>query len=156
MRKFVESSDLTNTAVGLIAFADRREVVLKAVRDAKKVLHAIDSLRIGMVGIGNDAHPFDDAEKLLRHVSGVKFIVVLADGIWSCQPAAIQGSHRCRSAGSEVIAVGFGSADHEFLKKIASADQSALFHSSSQLPQAFEQIAQVVLEGGSLSATRSR
>lgn len=156
MRRFVESSDLTNTAIGVIAFADRRKVVLEAVRDAKKVLHAIDSLRISMVGIGNSAHPFDDAEKLLRDVSGVKFIVVLADGVWSCQPAAIDGSHKCRRAGSEVIAIGFGAADHEFLKKIASADQSALFSSSAQLTQAFEQIAQVVLEGGSLSAIRKR
>jgi len=156
MRRFVESSDLTNTAVGVIAFADSSRVVVDAVRDAKKVLRGIDSLHIGMVGGGNDDHPFHDAEKLMKKVSGVKFIVVLADGVWSCQPAAIEGSRSCRKAGCEVIAIGFGSADDDFLKKIASADQSALFDTSSQLTQAFEQIAQVVLEGGSLRGMRPR
>ena len=70
--------------------------------------------------------------------------------------AISNASSSCRNAGIEVIAIGFGSADHDFLRQIASADQSALFNTSSQLTQAFEQIAQVVLEGGSLRAMRKR
>ena len=156
MRRFVESSDLTNTAIGIIAFADSRRVILEAVRDAKQILRAIASLKINIVGIGNREHPFQDAERLLKDVNGVKFVVILADGVWSCQREAIDASLSCRNAGIEVIAIGFGSADHDFLRQIASADQSALFNTSAQLTQAFEQIAQVVLDGGSLRAMRKR
>lgn len=152
---FVESSDLTNTAIGVIGFANSVKVLTKAVRDATKIRRAIGELSIGELGYGNRAHPFERAERELKDVTGTKFIVVLADGAWSCQSEAIKAAKQCQAAGIQVIAIGFGSADESFLKKIASADLSALFSSSADLRLAFEQIAQVVLEGsGSITRTR--
>jgi molecular chaperone DnaK len=147
MLGFVERSDLTNTAIGVIGFANDVKVLTEAVRDAKKIRRAIEHLSIGELGYGNRSHPFEDAKRELKDVPGTKFIVVLADGIWSCQSAAIEAARQCQAAGIQVIAIGFGSANESFLRKIASADLSALFSSSADLRLAFEQIAQVILDG---------
>jgi molecular chaperone DnaK len=154
MAGFVERSDLTNTAIGVIGFANSVKVLTEAVRDAKTIRRAIGELSIGELGYGNRAHPFERALRELKDVPGTKFIVVLADGVWSCQSDAIKAARQCQAAGIQVIAIGFGSADESFLKQIASADLSALFSSSADLRLAFEQIAQVVLEGsGSIART---
>jgi len=151
---FVDNSDLTNTSMGLIAFADSVHVDCEAVRDAKKIRRAIERLSTGTVGFGNAAHPFERAHQELADAHGTRFLVVLTDGVWSCQSEAIEASRRCQAAGIQVIAIGFGSADEAFLRKIASADLSALFSSSSDLQTAFEQIAQVVLDGSGSLARR--
>jgi molecular chaperone DnaK (HSP70) len=154
MSNFVDGSDLTTTAVGLISFANSVTVNSDAVRDAKKIHRAIEKLSIGPIGYGNSAHPFDDARKELKNAKGMRFLVVLTDGAWACQSDAIQASKRCQKDGIQVIAIGFGTADEDFLRKIASADLSALFSSSADLGSAFEQIAQVVLEGSGKLARR--
>jgi molecular chaperone DnaK len=147
MVNFIDGSDLTTTGVGLIAFADRVKVACEAVRDAKQIRRAINSLSVGPVGGGNSGHPFDDARKELKGAAGTRFLVVLTDGVWADQEAAIRASKRCQEDGIQVIAIGFGAAYEDFLRRIASAELSALFSSSADLGSAFEQIAQVVLEG---------
>jgi len=48
--------------------------------------------------------------------------------------------------GIEIIAIGFGSADVEFLRLIATSDESAFLISSSEIGSAFENIAQELVE----------
>jgi hypothetical protein len=147
MRAFVEKSDLTHTSVGLIGFSDRVRVAEKALQDSQRILKAITKLEINeKLGYGNATHPFDEAHGLLANQPGSRYLVVLADGVWSNQPRAITCAKRCHAAGIEVIAIGFGGADKAFLKAIASSDEGALY--TPNLQGAFESIAQVIVQGG--------
>lgn len=149
MKGFVENSDLAHSSIGLIAFADRVKLVVSASQNTKEILRAIDSLSIGMVGGANSGQPFDTALEGLKPLKGPRFLVLLTDGMWSSQDHAIQRAKACHQAEIEIIAIGFGSADENFLQQISTSDQSALLGGSGELTAAFENIAQVLVEGGS-------
>jgi uncharacterized protein YegL len=56
----------------------------------------------------------------------------------------------------EIIAIGFGDADYNFLRQIASCDENALMTDLSNLVESFSTIGQVLAEGGgSASLTMS-
>ncbi|HEX8776139.1 MAG TPA: Hsp70 family protein [Pyrinomonadaceae bacterium] len=146
MRGFVQNSDLAHTSVGIIAFADKVQLMVSASQNAKEILRAIDSLRIGLVGGANSAQPFDVTFEQLSDLKGPRFLVALTDGVWSRQEHAVQRAKNCHRAGIEIIAIGFGSADEKFLRQIATSDQSILLSGSGELTAAFENIAQVLIE----------
>jgi molecular chaperone DnaK len=143
---FINNIDLAHASVGLIRFADEVKTDIQGSQNNKALSKAIHSWKIGDVGGGNAAHPFDEALSFLKNEKGRRLLVVLTDGVWYDQPTAIKAAKKCHQAGIEVIALGFGGADKAFLKEIASADSSALYQSSGELISAFEQIAQVVVE----------
>ena len=66
--------------------------------------------------------------------------------MWSYADKAISAAKKCHKAGIEIMAVGFGSADHSFLKKIASTDGFASLTDISDLGGSFSKIAQVIGE----------
>jgi molecular chaperone DnaK (HSP70) len=146
---FVSQVDLTTTAVGLIAFSDSVLVELRASQNATDIGRAIGSLRIGRTGGGNAGHPFDELHGLLRKREGRRFGLVLADGVWSCQPQAIQQARRCHAAGIDVISIGFGGADRSFLDQIASSTENAFFTGMNNLAATFSTIARELTEGTS-------
>lgn len=147
MRGFVQNSDLAHTSIGLIAFADDVKLMVSASQNAKEILRAVDSLSIGMVGGANAGQPFDRAYEQLKGVKGPRFLVALTDGVWSRQDFAVKRAKNCHEAGVEIIAIGFGSADEKFLRQISTSDQSILLTGSGELTAAFENIAQVLIEG---------
>ena len=101
---------------------------------------------MGTVGWGNSTHPFNDALQLLKGQDDPRFIIVLADGVWSYQDKAIQSAKKCAEEGIEVIAIGFGGADKKFLQAIATSDENALFTNLEGLVTSFSKIAQVLTE----------
>ncbi|MDO8607893.1 MAG: Hsp70 family protein [Phaeospirillum sp.] len=147
-RRFVDNLDLAHCSVGVIAVADRVQVVLHAAQDARKIAAAIDGLEIGQVGSCNDAEPFAEALKLLGGVEGPRYVVALADGVWSNQPRAISNAKACHQQEIDVVAIGFGSADQAFLRAIASSDEAGIFTSLGNLGETFASIAQVITEAG--------
>lgn len=151
---FVSQLDLSHCSVGIIGVADSTNIVLKASQNGRKIANAIDSLYIGLVGGGNDDDPFDDALRVLRKVEGPRILVTLADGVWSYQDKAIKRAKALHAEGIDVIAIGFGNADKQFLKAIASSDEGSFFTSLSDLSQTFSSIAQVITQNqGSTSQT---
>jgi uncharacterized protein with von Willebrand factor type A (vWA) domain len=146
MRGFIQNSDLAHTSIGLIAFADKVKLMVSASQNSKEILRAIDSLSIGLVGGANSAQPFDVAFEQLGNLNSPRFLVALTDGVWSHQDQALKRAKNCHQAGVEIIAIGFGTADEEFLRQIATSDQSILLSGSGQLTAAFENIAQVLVE----------
>lgn len=146
--KFVSQLDLAHTSVGLIAVADRVKTVLSLSQNARKISRAIDSLSIGMVGYGNSGQPFSEARKLLGNPEGLRFVLVLADGVWSKQSYAVQEACKCHDDGIEVVAIGFGSADKRFLRDIASSEEGALLTDLGSLMGSFDRVAQVLTERG--------
>ena len=149
MKDFVGQMDRSCTRIGLIPFADRTKCEAAPTGDFRKIFKYIDRLSIGsQYGYGNEAHPFDVAlRELRRHGADVRYLVVLTDGAWSCQEAAIRAAKRCHKEGIEVMALGFGSANYRFLKQIASTDEFAAMTDLSQLSGSFSKIAQAIEDG---------
>ncbi|HUN34015.1 MAG TPA: Hsp70 family protein [Trebonia sp.] len=145
--EFVSQVDLTTTSVGLIEFSDRVHVALKASQNATQIGRAVAGLTIGTTGGGNAGHPFDELYKLLHGREGRRFGIVLADGVWYCQPQAIQQAKRCHKAGIDVISIGFGGADRAFLDQIASSTENAFFTGMNELVATFSTIARELTEG---------
>lgn len=145
-RSFLRNTDLTHCSIGVIAFADSVNVKLEACQNGRKIERAIDQLSIGEVGGSNEAHPFDAVLSRLADAQGPRFVITLADGVWSCQRQAIERARACHAAGIESIAIGFGGADREFLRAIASSDEASFFTSLGGLVETFTNIAQVLTE----------
>jgi molecular chaperone DnaK len=147
---FVQKLDLTNSSVALMPFADRVLINQNLTQNAKKLTQGIsnwsDLMDRGEVGFGNSANPFGDALTLLDGLDDPRFIIVLADGVWSYQEKAIEMAKKCADSGIEIIAIGFGEADKKFLKAIATSDENALFTNLENLVSSFSKIAQVLTE----------
>jgi molecular chaperone DnaK len=145
---FVEKMDLSNASIALMPFADSVKVNQDLTQNAKKLINGINEWSIGSVGYGNSTHPFDESLKLLKRQEDPRFIIVLADGVWSYQNRAIASAKKCAAEGIEIIAIGFGGADKKFLRTIATSDENALFTNLEGLVGSFSKIAQVLTETG--------
>lgn len=145
-RGFLKNTDLAHCSLGIIAFADSVKVKLEACQNGREIERAINSLTIGEVGGGNDAHPFDTVLSVLDRADEPKFVITLADGVWSCQPEAIRSARACCAKGIQSIAIGFGGADEKFLKAIACSDEASFFTSLGGLVETFTNIAQVLTQ----------
>ncbi len=158
-RSFLQNTDLSHCSLGIIAFADSVSVKLKASQNGRKIQRAIDRLSIGEVGYGNRDQPFSKVRRLLASTDEPKFVITLADGVWSNQAKAIRRAKACHAEGIESIAIGFGGANRKFLAKIASSDEASFFTSVGGLVETFTNIAQVLTEsqggaGGAGSGNR--
>ncbi len=147
---FVYQLDLSHSSVGVISVADSTRVHLKASQNARQIERAIDGLSAGG---GNAADPFGETLNLMRGLEGPRFIITLADGVWQNQGRAIQRARDCHKAGIQTIAIGFGQADHSFLRQIASCEEGTLFTGLNDLVSTFTGIARVLTEtqGGTAS-----
>jgi molecular chaperone DnaK len=145
---FVAQCDLTATSIGIIEFSDKVWISTKVSQNARNITHSIDRLEIGRTGYGNDAHPFDDIFSSLKNAKDLRYALVLTDGVWSNQETAITAARRCHEARIEIIAIGFGGADRDFLRKISSREDLSFFTDLSRLTETFSTIAQELTEGG--------
>ena len=146
--KFVTQCDLSSTSIGLISFSDHVLVEQPATQNGKEITRAIAGLAIGRTGYGNLAHPFDEIYNRLDQAPGIRYAIVLADGVWVHQGTAIRQAGRCHESGIEVIAIGFGGADRAFLAKIASSSEQSFFTDMNRLADTFSTIAQELTESG--------
>lgn len=148
MKKFVDEMDSSFVKIGLAPFANHVHCELAPTDNYSKVKKMIDSLEISdKYGYGNSAHPFDIGySELERNSADVKYIIVLTDGMWGCSDVAISAAAKCHKSGIEVMALGFGTADYHFLKKIASTDEFASLTDLSELGGSFSKIAQAIGE----------
>lgn len=145
--QFVNQCDLTTTSIGLIAFSDRVHLEQVATQSNKDITNAIQLLPVVNTGGGNNTDPFGEILNLFENTkSGLCYAIVLADGRWSYQNEAVRKAQRCHEEGIEIIAVGFGSADRDFLAKIASSPEQSFFTDLSRLVETFTTIAQEITE----------
>jgi len=140
-------SMLPNARFAVIGYANKTKVLCTD-KSAKEVGRYIDALQDTEVGGGNTAHPFDEILRINPRGKFKVFEITLTDGMWSCCPAAIESASKCMDVGIGCIAVGFGSADHKFLKKISSMDEGALMSSVDGLSATFSTIASTISTGG--------
>jgi molecular chaperone DnaK len=145
---FVGQCNLQNTLVGLIAFSDTSNVDLVATNDAKAIATAIERLSSGKTGYGNDTDPFEAIQRQLEQEEGLRYAIVLADGVWEDQSRAVQRAKRCHALGIQVVAVGFGGADKRFLQQISSSSTQSFFTDLNSLTSTFSSIARDIATAG--------
>ena len=145
MAEFVDKMDSVHTKIGVIAFADSAKCVLKPTDNFKAVKKTISTLDSVNVGGGNKAEPFSLSRSILKH-GDVRYLVVLTDGVWSNRSAAISAAIKCHKQGIEVMALGFGSADKNFLTQVASVKEFASLTNLAELGSSFTKIAQAIGE----------
>lgn len=145
---FVSKMDLSYTHISIMGFANKVRVTEPLSQDQSRLEAGIEQLQSlydrTSLGIGNNAEPFTESFKLLQPRVGVRYVIVLTDGVWYDQDHAIKMAKRCEREGMEIIAIGFGKADSRFLGKIATSDENALFTNVNELQQSFSKIAQEI------------
>ncbi len=151
-KDFVKKLDLTNTSIGLMVFSDKVKMEQDLCQSAKKLKKGIEGWSIGSVGYGNSGQPFTKVLKQLEDREDPRYLIVLTDGRWGNQNKAIKEADKCKEAGIEIIAIGFGTADKKFLKRIATADENALLTNLEGLQKSLSKIAQVFTEQGGLKS----
>lgn len=144
MKNFVLQMDSQNTKIGVVAFADRSKVMIKPTEHFQEVLEVIDGLSIDeILGYGTSAEPFS-LSKYQFEESDIKYIVILTDGVWYNSDIAIKEAKQCHKNSIEVMALGFGTANYDFLKQIASTEEFASLTNLSGLTSSFSKIAQEI------------
>jgi len=143
-KSFVKNMNLEYSAIGLIVFSDEVHLSLIASQNERKIFDAISDIECCETGCCNDADPFDTIYHQLNNVEDRKFGVVLADGVWVHQIEAIEKAKECHKVGIEIVAIGFGGADKEFLRDIASSDEGSIFTTESGLVETFSTIAKEI------------
>ncbi len=142
--RFVNECDLSSTSIGLISFSSSVSVEQQATQNGRKIQKAIHNLHAGG---GTSGDSFHTLYGLLHGVEGIRYAIVLTDGQWSGQQAAIAKAKECHEDGIEVVAIGFGGADHHFLEQIASSSEQSFLTDMSRLTEAFSTIARELTEG---------
>ena len=159
MHDFVSQMDAEHAKIGLLAFADRCSMKIAPTDDYGRLDREIDKLYVGDVGYCNAAQPFTETRKTLsdglfkKDKAEARYLVVLTDGVWDDPGEAIREAKKSHDSDIEVIALGFGGADRDFLKKIASMEDFASLTNLSDLSGSFSKIAQTIGDsvGGGLS-----
>lgn len=153
-KRFMDGIDLTHASIGLIVFADSTKVTQTPCQNAKDLNKDInrwtDYMSGSVVGCSNAAEPFTKALDLLHTKEDPRYLIVLTDGCWNDQPGAVARARKCHQEGVEVIAIGFGGADKNFLKDIATSDENALYTNLGDLVSSFSRIAQVLTDSGGM------
>lgn len=145
-REFLDKCDFTRAEVGLIAFSDRANLSADASDNPRKVHAAIGRLEAD--GTTNLSDAIETARERLAASDRRKYMVILTDGYPDAPTAAIDEAKRARDLGIEIVAIGMGEADGEYLRKIASTDEGSIFAHQGELVATFGRIARVIAEGG--------
>ncbi len=149
IRNFIGDMDFSYTRLSILAVSDRTEKICSLSDDEQECLRAVNAITCGLAGYGNADHPFAAIKQILETEDGRLFAIVLADGVWNRQDRAISAAKDCKMAGIETAAIGFGTADQNFLRAISSEDANALFVQQSELSSAFGSIAQSISDSPS-------
>lgn len=147
MISFVKQYEDTGAYIGVMVVSDRVAWVCKPTSNYSQCIQAINSITVGMTGGCNAAHPFADIENYFRSEDGNQYAIILADGMWENQNRAITAAKSCHRAGIEIAAIGFGSADKEFLNAVSSQQDLSILTQQSELTKSFGKIAQSIGTG---------
>ncbi len=144
-REFLDQCDFNSTEVGLIAFSDRAILHTEATDDPGKVLSGIARLEPG--GTTNLTDALVLACDHLRSEDRTRYIVILTDGYPDAPRSAAERAEIARQ-GIEIVAIGTGNADRDYLKRLASTEAGSLFAKQGELVETFGHIARVIARGG--------
>lgn len=158
-KEFIRNINLASSEIAIVGFSDKVELYDKPCNNEDTLNVLIDKrLNIGSrLGYGNEADPvsycYDIMHKICRQMKCI--MLILTDGYWdnSACRKAVKHSDKCRDKGIDIIGIGIGSADEEFLRRISTI--SAMTDLDS-LTESFGTIAQELSESGSAASISLR
>jgi uncharacterized protein YegL len=145
-REFLSKCDFTTTEVGLISFSTSVIVQAQATSNVRRLHAAIH--RLETEGSTNLTDAMELARGQLVADDRRRYIVILTDGYPDAGESAVEQAIAARRSGIEIVAIGTGDADRDYLRRLASSEQASIFARSGELVQAFGHIARVIAEGG--------
>ena len=146
MIEFIDKLKGDHVYIGSMSVSNRTIITGNLTNHPLEAKQGIKKLYCGLGGFGNCTHPFDTVYKNMHALKGRRIAIILADGVWSYLEAAKKAAKRCIQDGIEIIAIGFGDADYDFLRSISSSDKNAMKVHQSQLVKSFGNIAQTISE----------
>jgi len=74
--------------------------------------------------------------------------VILTDGFPDAPESAVEQAESAKAEGVEIVAIGTGAADRDYLRRLSSTEAGTIFARQGELVGAFGHIARVIAEGG--------
>ena len=145
-RAFLDKCDFTSTEVGLISFSDEVTLQAEATDNVRKVQAAI--VRLEADGTTNLSEAIELARLKLNRLDRTRYMVILTDGYPDAAESAVEQAARARGEGIEIVAIGMGDADLDYLRRLASTEEGSIFARQGELVGAFGHIARMIAEGG--------
>lgn len=140
--EFVSKIDLSRSEISIVGFESSVHVMCDLTQSKRTISNAIDQLD----DIGGTDSPLEHCYDVLVKTKNKPVIVLLTDGEWYDQDSALQTAKKCKDADIDIIAVGFGGADEDFLQKIATISMMTDLNS---LVDSFSTIATELAANGS-------
>lgn len=145
--EFVNKLNLETSSISIVGFTDSVVEYCSLSRDIKVIDKAIKK----MSARGGTNSPLEFCYKKLKYSEDKPIVVVLTDGEWFDQKDAIATSDKCKDAGIDIIAIGFGHADEKFLKQISTI---SVMTDLENLVESFSTIAQELTQSGNASSLK--
>lgn len=145
-REFLDRCDFTNMEIGLISFSTNVTLQAEATDNARKVQAAIG--RLEPDGSTNLTEALELARKKLWAADRTRYIVILTDGYPDAPESAVEQASAARGDGVEIVAIGMGDADRDYLRRLASTEEGSIFAHAGELVKTFSHIARVITGGG--------
>jgi uncharacterized protein YegL len=145
-REFLAKCDFTTMEVGLISFSTFVALQAQATNNVRRLHAAVH--RLEAEGSTNLTDALEMARGQLVANDRKRYIVILTDGYPDAPESAIEQAIAARHQGIEIVAIGTGDADRDYLRRLASSEQASIFAKSGELIGTFGHIARVIAEGG--------
>jgi molecular chaperone DnaK (HSP70) len=145
-REFLSKCDFTTTEVGLVSFSTLIALQTPATSNVRRLQAAVH--RLEAEGSTNLTDALEMARGQLVSGDRRRYIVILTDGYPDAPESAVEQAAAARQAGIEIVAIGTGDADRDYLRRLASSEQASIFARSGELVSTFGHIARVIAEGG--------
>jgi len=144
--EFLSRCDFTTMEVGLISFSTLVALQSAATSNVRRLHAAVH--RIEAQGSTNLTDALEMARGQLVSNDRKRYVVILTDGYPDAPESAVEQALAARQQGIEIVAIGTGDADRDYLRRLASSEQASIFARSGELVQTFGHIARVIAEGG--------
>jgi len=145
-REFLARCDFTTMEVGLISFSTLVALQAQATSNVRRLHAAVH--RLESQGSTNLTDALEMARGQLVANDRKRYILILTDGYPDAPESAIEQALGARQQGIEIVAIGTGDADRDYLRRLASSEAASIFAQSGELVGTFGHIARVIAEGG--------
>jgi molecular chaperone DnaK len=152
--EFLKRLDFTAAHVGLVAFSTQVTLMTDATDHVRRLQAAI--ARLEPEGSTNLTDALELArDRLVNVVGRARYVVILTDGYPDAPESAVEQAAAARALGIEIVAIGTGAADVEYLRRLSSTEAGTIFARGGDLVRTFGHIARVIAEGGRALRTLS-